>query len=260
MAHYRKIDTRIWNDGKFLALSDRGKLAFMFLLTHPHLTAVGAMRSTIPGMAHELGWTERAFGEAFGEALSKGMAKHDAKSCFVWIPNFLRYNRPESPNVVRSWPSSIDMLPECVMKSQLLFQLKAFAEGLTKGFREAFDEAFDEAFAKGMPNQEQEHKQEQEQEHKQEEREDAEASNSPKRFTPPTVADVRAYVETRPKKIDPERFVDYYDACGWKLGKASMTNWKSAVHTWEKNENGNRRTAREYTPNPGLEYVPPDAE
>lgn len=65
MAKYRKVDPRIWNDGKFMDLSDSGKLALFFVLTHPNMTAVGAMRHTIPGLAAELGWTSEAFAKAF---------------------------------------------------------------------------------------------------------------------------------------------------------------------------------------------------
>ena len=159
VARYRKVDTRIWNDAKFNALSDRAKLVFFYELTHPNLTMLGAMRATVPGLAAELGMPPEAFAEAFREVLTKGMAKHDERASFFWLPNFLRYNKPESPNVVKSWLEAFDLLPECVMKSELFQQLKAYTEGMTKGFREAFAEAF----AKAMPNQEQE--QEQEQEH-----------------------------------------------------------------------------------------------
>ena len=159
MARYRKIDTRVWNDEKFRGLSDKGKLAFFFVLTHPHMTAIGAMRASIPGLACELGWSEKAFREAFQEALSKGMAAHDEKACLVWLPNFLKYNKPESPNVVKSWDSALDLLPECDLKNKVIQYVKAFLEALPKAFREALPEAFREAFRKGMPNQEQEQEQ-----------------------------------------------------------------------------------------------------
>ena len=154
MARYRKIDTRIWNDAKFNALSERGKLVFFFELTHPNMTMLGAMRATVPGLASELGMPVEAFAEAFREILSKGMGKHDPKASFFWLPNFLRYNRPESPNVVRSWPDAFDLLPECSLKLDLFQQVRDFTEGLTKGFREAFIEAFAKDLTKGMPNQE----------------------------------------------------------------------------------------------------------
>ena len=59
MSRYRKIDPRIWNDKKFRSLSDRAKLLFFMLLTHPSMTALGAMRATLPGLASEMGWTSK---------------------------------------------------------------------------------------------------------------------------------------------------------------------------------------------------------
>jgi hypothetical protein len=156
MSRYRKVDPRIWNDAKFRALSDNGKLAFFMLLTHPNMTALGGMRTTVAGLAEELGWSTEAFREAFQEALRKGMAKHDEKACLVVLPNFLRYNKPESPNVIKAWANSLDLLPECPLKSELIERVKAFAEGMTK----TFGEALPEAFAKAMPYQEQEQEQE----------------------------------------------------------------------------------------------------
>jgi hypothetical protein len=164
MARFRKVDCRIWNDARFNALSERGKLVFLFLLTHPGMTMVGAMRATEAGLAAELGIPIEGFAEAFREVLSKGIAKHDPKASFLWLPNFTKYNRPESPNVVKAWPDAFDLVPECGLKYQLFEKLKAFSGGLSKGFQEAFVEAFTEDFAKGMPNQEPEPEPELEQE------------------------------------------------------------------------------------------------
>ena len=164
MARFRKVDARMWNDAKVRELSERGKLVFLFAMTHPNLTMLGAMRATIPGLAAELPMDEEAFREAFRESLSKGMVKHDERASFLWLPNFLKYNKPESPNVVKAWPETFDLLPECTMKAQLFQHVKDFVRALSKGFQEAFKEAFAEDFAKIMPNQEQEQEQELEQE------------------------------------------------------------------------------------------------
>src|SRR5688500_3868346 len=147
MARYRKVDSRIWNDKKFCELTDAGKLAFLFVLTHPHMTALGAMRATLPGLAEEMHWTDEAFAEALQEAFLKGMAKHDQKASFLWLPNFLKYNRPESPNVVKAWGDAFDLLPECSLKTELSHHVKAFLKGLSEGFQEALPEAL----SKGMP-------------------------------------------------------------------------------------------------------------
>lgn len=157
MSRYRKVDPRIWNDAKFRALSNKGKLVFFLLLTHPHMTALGAMRATPSGLAEELNWQPEAFREVFAEVLAAGMAEHDQKACLIALPKFLKYNPPESPNVVKAWVGALDLLPECELKTTVLQRAGDFADSMTKGFGQAFREAFDKA----MPNQEQEQEQKQ---------------------------------------------------------------------------------------------------
>ena len=140
MSHYRKIDVRIWNDAKFQSLPDGGKLAFLMLLTHPMMTALGAMRGTPDGLAAELGTDPKAFREAFRDILAKGMAEHDEKACLIALPNFLKYNSPESPNVVRGWAKVPDFLPECPLKTLVIQRAVAFAKGMSKAFAEAIPE------------------------------------------------------------------------------------------------------------------------
>lgn len=57
------------------------------------------------------------------------------------------------------------------------------------------------------------------------------------RFTPPTVDEVRAYCTQRKNSVDPERFVDFYSANGWKQGKGKpIVDWQAAVRTWERED------------------------
>lgn len=57
-----------------------------------------------------------------------------------------------------------------------------------------------------------------------------------KKFSPPSVDEVRAYCQERQNCVDPQRFVDFYTSNGWKVGKNSMKDWKAAVRTWEGKE------------------------
>lgn len=159
MAKYRKISPSIWNDSKFRSLSDNGKLVFFMLLTHPQTSAIGTIRAYQQGLAPEMGWQEKAFGKAFREVLEKGMAIYSERDGLIWLPNFMKYNAPENPNVLKSWAAGLDDCPECALKNKVYEQVKAFAEGLS----EAFSKAFREAFKVPLPKQEQEQEQEQEQ-------------------------------------------------------------------------------------------------
>jgi len=55
-----------------------------------------------------------------------------------------------------------------------------------------------------------------------------------KRFVPPTVEEVREYVQEKGYNVDPETFVDFYASKGWVVGKSPMKDWRAAVRTWAK--------------------------
>lgn len=55
------------------------------------------------------------------------------------------------------------------------------------------------------------------------------------RFTPPTRSQVKDYCLERNNRVDPDRFYDYYESNGWRVGKNAMKDWKAAVRTWETN-------------------------
>lgn len=54
-------------------------------------------------------------------------------------------------------------------------------------------------------------------------------------FQKPTVEEINQYCTERENKVDPQRFFDFYESKGWKVGKEPMKDWKACVRTWEKN-------------------------
>ena len=57
-----------------------------------------------------------------------------------------------------------------------------------------------------------------------------------KRFTPPSVDEVREYCNEINATISPDAFVDFYAAKGWKVGNQPMKDWKAAVRNWQRRE------------------------
>ena len=46
-----------------------------------------------------------------------------------------------------------------------------------------------------------------------------------------------AYIAERHSPVDPQGFIDFYEAKGWKVGKVSMKDWKAACRNaecWER--------------------------
>lgn len=55
------------------------------------------------------------------------------------------------------------------------------------------------------------------------------------RFIKPSVKEIADYCNNNNYDIDAERFYDYYESKGWKVGKAPMKDWKAAVRMWSRN-------------------------
>lgn len=54
------------------------------------------------------------------------------------------------------------------------------------------------------------------------------------KFKKPSLDEIRDYCNERQNGVDPERFYDFYESKGWKIGKNTMKDWKAAVRTWER--------------------------
>lgn len=62
------------------------------------------------------------------------------------------------------------------------------------------------------------------------------SSPSSSRFIPPSVEEVGQYGHSlNPPFLDADKFVNFYESKGWKIGKNPMKNWKAAIRTWQSN-------------------------
>lgn len=62
----------------------------------------------------------------------------------------------------------------------------------------------------------------------------------------PKLEEIKKYCLDRNRGVDAEKFWNYYEANGWKIGKNPMKNWKAAVHTWEKNSETQQVTSQKF--------------
>lgn len=70
------------------------------------------------------------------------------------------------------------------------------------------------------------------------------------RFAKPTLNEVSEYCRSRNNNVDPERFIDYYEANGWKVGKNPMKDWRAAIRTWERNSGVKQETGQKHYSDP----------
>ncbi len=55
-------------------------------------------------------------------------------------------------------------------------------------------------------------------------------------FIPPAIEEIKEFCKNNNYKTDAEKFFDYYNSNGWKVGKNPMKDWHSALRMWERNE------------------------
>jgi hypothetical protein len=70
--------------------------------------------------------------------------------------------------------------------------------------------------------------------------------NGAKRFTPPSLEEVEAWVKEkhpdwlRDRVFNPAKFITHYVGNGWKVGKVPMKNWKATASNWVISEDERR--------------------
>lgn len=77
-----------------------------------------------------------------------------------------------------------------------------------------------------------------------------------RKFCKPSVEEVEAYAASKEKQIDAQRFWDYYESNGWRVGRGPMKDWKAAVRNWIRNDKEFKRNGTKTTNHigPGQRY------
>lgn len=63
------------------------------------------------------------------------------------------------------------------------------------------------------------------------------------KFIKPTLQEIKDYCLERKNNVNAEKFINYYESNGWKVGKNSMKSWKACIRTWEINNTETKPTA-----------------
>ena len=55
-----------------------------------------------------------------------------------------------------------------------------------------------------------------------------------KRFIKPTLEEIEQFIVDNGYSVDAETFFDFYEAKGWKIGKAPMKDFRAAIRNWHR--------------------------
>ena len=53
-------------------------------------------------------------------------------------------------------------------------------------------------------------------------------------FVAPSLQEVKDYISEKGYTVDAQRFIDFYEAKGWMIGRNKMKDWRAAVRTWTR--------------------------
>lgn len=152
MSRYRRVEVSTYTDEKFLKLSPvrpSGQSLWLYLLTGKHTTAIpGLSGHGLGSLSEQLKWPLKDVRKHWEEIERLKMGTADWSAPCIWLPKAIRYNEPESPNVVRGWEKHAKDIPACSLKDSALASLQAYCEGRSEAYLKAFRDAFGVSFLK----------------------------------------------------------------------------------------------------------------
>jgi hypothetical protein len=232
MSRYRKVQVRVWADEKFRRLSPakpNAQTLWLYLLTTPYATSLPGLIGIGEGsLAESLGWRIKSLRNCCDELQKLGMIEVDWSARLIWLPNALRHNWPDNPNVVRGWRNHLDELPDCDLKRKALAAMEKELSGhpaLLAAYREVTKNGSGNGSPNGSPNCLAKQEQEQEQYH---EEEHDTHPQTPSSGAGVCVSYSISLQEPKGTASEPEGFSTFWESYPRKADRQkALTEWKN---------------------------------
>lgn len=211
MATYRTVHISFWTDPKVDDdFTPEDKYFYLYLLTNPHTNICGCYEISMKQMVRETGYNEDTVKRLLQRMeFTHNVIQYDKDTKEVYIPKWGKYNWCNSQKTMDGAASVVSNIKSNRFR-------KALLDTLSIGYRYPMDTSVTVTVT--------------------------DTDTVPVKGKHPTLEDVKAYCNERGNRVDPERFIDYYTANGWKVGKNPMKDWKAAVRTWERQDTQKART------------------
>jgi hypothetical protein len=210
-----------WTDSKVDDdFTPEDKYFFLYLMTNPHTNICGCYEISMKQMERETGYnTDTVKRLLHRMEKMHNVIRYSEKTKEVLIVNWGKYNWSASEKVQKA----VIAVAEHIKHEQFRkYVMDRVSIGYTYDMVPSITDTESDTVT--------------ETESETENRVCADKPQKTKRFTPPTVEEVRAYCRERKNNVDAEKFVAYYTANGWKVGRNAMKDWRAAVITWERKD------------------------
>ena len=154
MREFGKVQTAFWRHPKIVLLSTDARLLALYLVTGPHSNAVGAYFLPDAYIADDFGWPSETVAETLSEVFQIGFAKRFGDGRHIAICDFLDWNKPENPNVIKKMIKEFDQLPQDDCRYYPLMGILRHTSWVPAGDRKRFEtlrETLSQGLSKGLP-------------------------------------------------------------------------------------------------------------
>jgi hypothetical protein len=117
---YGKVRAQFWDDDALRELSIEANYLALYLITSRHTNAIGCFRLPIAYILNDTRLDKKSLERALAELHQAGYAVPCERTPWIFIPNFLRHNPPENPNVWRKCARELSELPGAITAGQII--------------------------------------------------------------------------------------------------------------------------------------------
>lgn len=111
MRDFGIIHIRFWEWALEHRLSDQAKLVAAYLLTCRHSNSLGCFRIPKEYVSADMGYGMERVSKAYIELMESGFLLYCEHSKYAFLPNYLRWNRPQNPKHAKGILKLITQLP-----------------------------------------------------------------------------------------------------------------------------------------------------
>jgi hypothetical protein len=135
---YGKIESRVWNDEKFITLTPMQQRLFLYTLTCPHGNLIGLYVLKKEYIIGDLKSLPKDLDKDLRKLCESSLIRYDFATSVIFIKNYLKHNPVTNPNQRKAARKILIDLP----KSQLVRDFASAFEGLSEGLDLGLPEGF----------------------------------------------------------------------------------------------------------------------
>ena len=196
----RFIDTELFNDEWFCELSKDAKLFFIYYITNCDHAGILKLNKKLFEFQTSIKDIDKVIKEMGNKLIL-------IKDSVFFMPGYLKFQYPDFPkSKVKQQEGALKILDNHGITLEIVKSYLTVPKELEYSYVNDNDNVSDSV-----------------------------KNNKEGKKNKPTLEECKQYCLERNNGVDADKFFNYYESNGWRVGKNPMKDWKAAIRTWEKN-------------------------